>query len=332
MKELEVTVVVRNNRLKERRLALKMTQKWLAVAAGIPLERYAALETLRASPVKDGDWTKIARTLAAFFEVDEEELFPEAVQHVSESKAIRRVDLAEVGQTLTAPNVLPGLPDSLYDREEAAARVREVVSTLQDRERLVLSKRFGLDGAGPKTLADVAAEIPAYDNRGRIVPGHTIGRERVRNIEAKGLRRLRHPGRAKLFREQEPQEPIRADQIVEIARYDDLFVACHKCGREVRAWPQSAESMRLGWHHPNRESAVKFFESFRFGLVCSRCCVPLVVRWRDGTNAARVESNVDPRWAARPAVLHLPGPSAADKEAICAAIRTAARRGKKARS
>ena len=47
------------------------------------------------------------------------------------------------------------------------------------REKEVLIKRFGLDGKGPKTLADLGEEMG-------------ITRERVRQIEAKALRRLRH--------------------------------------------------------------------------------------------------------------------------------------------
>ncbi|MDQ7820596.1 MAG: sigma-70 family RNA polymerase sigma factor [Armatimonadota bacterium] len=78
-------------------------------------------------------------------------------------------------------------PDSL-DPEEIAARaslrqqLEEVLDTLTPRERLVLRRRFGLSGEGPQTLEQVGRELG-------------VTRERVRQIEARALRKLRHRGR-----------------------------------------------------------------------------------------------------------------------------------------
>ena len=58
----------------------------------------------------------------------------------------------------------------------------EVLGTLSDREQLVLELRYGLKGDAPKTLEEVGMEF-------------NITRERVRQIEAKALRKLRHPSR-----------------------------------------------------------------------------------------------------------------------------------------
>ena len=55
-----------------------------------------------------------------------------------------------------------------------------VLSLLSDRERVVLRMRFGLDGAMPRTLEDVGREF-------------ALTRERIRQIEAKALTKLRHP-------------------------------------------------------------------------------------------------------------------------------------------
>jgi RNA polymerase primary sigma factor len=67
-------------------------------------------------------------------------------------------------------------------------RVNQVLSTLSPREARILRLRFGLENGHPYTLEEV---------------GHKFGltRERIRQIEGKALRRLRHPCRARLLRE-----------------------------------------------------------------------------------------------------------------------------------
>lgn len=63
-------------------------------------------------------------------------------------------------------------------------KMGEVLSTLTDRERTVLIERFGLLDGKPKTLEEVGLRF-------------NVTRERVRQIEAKALRKMRHPTRAK---------------------------------------------------------------------------------------------------------------------------------------
>jgi RNA polymerase primary sigma factor len=63
-------------------------------------------------------------------------------------------------------------------------KMGEVLSTLTDRERTVLIERFGLLDGKPKTLEEVGVRFK-------------VTRERVRQIEAKALRKMRHPTRSK---------------------------------------------------------------------------------------------------------------------------------------
>jgi len=62
-------------------------------------------------------------------------------------------------------------------------KIQEVLSTLTPRERRVLTLRFGLDDGCQRTLEEVGNEF-------------NVTRERVRQIEAKALRKMRHPTRA----------------------------------------------------------------------------------------------------------------------------------------
>ncbi len=61
-------------------------------------------------------------------------------------------------------------------------RLQEVIKTLSDREQKVLKLRFGLDDGCPRTLEEVGTMF-------------VVTRERIRQIEAKALRKLRHPTR-----------------------------------------------------------------------------------------------------------------------------------------
>lgn len=64
-------------------------------------------------------------------------------------------------------------------------QLEEVLATLSDREQQVLRLRFGLDDGHPRTLEEV----------GRIF---NVTRERIRQIEAKAIRRIRkQPSRAR---------------------------------------------------------------------------------------------------------------------------------------
>lgn len=63
-------------------------------------------------------------------------------------------------------------------------RVREVLKTLTPREEKVLKMRFGIDVASEHTLEEVGKDF-------------SVTRERIRQIEVKALRKLRHPSRSK---------------------------------------------------------------------------------------------------------------------------------------
>ncbi len=80
---------------------------------------------------------------------------------------------------------------TLYDkvsRELLKDALAKVLETLSPRERKVLVMRFGLDDGKPKTLEEVGKEFK-------------VTRERIRQIEAKAIRKLKHPTRARKLKD-----------------------------------------------------------------------------------------------------------------------------------
>ena len=73
-------------------------------------------------------------------------------------------------------------PEQYAYREQLKESLREVLSTLTEREENVIRMRFGLDNGQPMTLEEVGQKFG-------------VTRERIRQIEAKSIRKLKHPTR-----------------------------------------------------------------------------------------------------------------------------------------
>jgi RNA polymerase primary sigma factor len=79
-------------------------------------------------------------------------------------------------------------PADAASRQMLKEQMEDVLGSLSERERRVLEMRFGLDDGRARTLEEVGREFG-------------VTRERIRQIEAKALRKLRHPSRAKKLRD-----------------------------------------------------------------------------------------------------------------------------------
>ena len=122
--------------------------------------------------------------------------------HIEESKVEEVLKIAQEPVSLETPigeEEDSHLGDFIQDdeasqpSEEASytllrEQLEEVLSTLTPREEQVLRMRFGLTDGKPHTLEEVGKEFD-------------VTRERIRQIEAKALRKLRHPSRSKKLRD-----------------------------------------------------------------------------------------------------------------------------------
>lgn len=78
--------------------------------------------------------------------------------------------------------------DDLLDQNELKRILRDVLDTLKPKERDILILRFGLDDGKTRTLEEIGQQ-------------YGVTRERIRQIEEKAIRRLRHPSRAKKLKD-----------------------------------------------------------------------------------------------------------------------------------
>ena len=86
------------------------------------------------------------------------------------------------------PDELAPAPAEVASLSLLKEQLNEVLGTLTEREEKVLRLRFGLEDGRPRTLEEVGQRFQ-------------VTRERIRQIEAKALRKLRHPSRSKKLKD-----------------------------------------------------------------------------------------------------------------------------------
>jgi RNA polymerase primary sigma factor len=79
-------------------------------------------------------------------------------------------------------------PAELASETLMREQIRKAISTLTPREQRVLELRYGLDDGRSRTLEEVGLEFG-------------VTRERIRQIESKAIRKLRHPTRSRIFQD-----------------------------------------------------------------------------------------------------------------------------------
>ena len=151
---------------------------------GLRSTRVYELLNLKLSPVLSRNaYRPICLALSSILDIDCATLFPQALYAQSWPKNFStNIPLATfVGLGAAKHLTLPPSSFEAVANRELRELMTAAVATLTPRETRVITRRFGLDGDGERTLEEVAQE-------------HAVSRERIRQIEATCLSVLRRKG------------------------------------------------------------------------------------------------------------------------------------------
>lgn len=192
IKDIHVKVLFTNNLLRR-----KIKERY----GDIPIYKFAELVGINAttlsnvlhfniSPLRKRklfEWIPTAQRIADCLDCDPKEIFPPEFYQPRKSTFELEVDSREY-ISWSAPEMIAETtgetPEDSYNLKEIIASLPDVLSTLAPREQTVLRLRFGFDGE-QLTLRETGKRLG-------------ITQERIRQIEAKALRKLRHPRRRRL--------------------------------------------------------------------------------------------------------------------------------------
>jgi RNA polymerase sigma factor (sigma-70 family) len=172
------------------REARGLRQADLGALVGVSGNSISHFETFRRTPPAE-----LRDKLAEITGIPADRLFPPWLEEWATEAKVATTEHEISPAMLSAPEALAlAAPDDDFDEAEReadrtvmAAGIEAALAMLDPRERRVLELRYGLEDGQVRGLEEI----------GRIVG---VTRERVRQIEAKALRKLRHPTRAKPLR------------------------------------------------------------------------------------------------------------------------------------
>jgi RNA polymerase sigma factor (sigma-70 family) len=247
-KDYNVTVKVRNARILN--ALAKVDEKAggkLAKKLGVPYAQMLDLINLKIEPVdKHGDWLPSVIKLAELTNTMPVELFSDAQYYPLDVNVAQfEMGQEEVMQLLN--NTHAPDPSEAIEYREMQQGIDDVLDSLTPREAEVLRLRFGIDGK-EHTMEEV----------GQV---YGVSRERVRQLEAKALRKLRHPARADILLEKtrnkdakklKEQREIEAAEQRKIDRQNaDRFAAELEAAdaerKQERALAREVEKLRTLW-------------------------------------------------------------------------------------
>jgi len=183
MKDYRLEIKIKNNYLYEKMQEYGIsTASELARVVGLGPSVIGDILNLKVTPYTNkGTVRSSIQCLCDFFSCNPEDLFP--AQHIFDPLTVNQGAIqANIGELMSS-NLLESAhnPDLLVEITEQKEAIEKTLDQLTLREKKVLELRFGLGEEAECTLKEVGIKLG-------------VKAERIRQIEAKALRKLRHPG------------------------------------------------------------------------------------------------------------------------------------------
>ena len=160
------------------------TASELARRSGVYPTRVGEYLNLKFAPMgKDGAWRDDIQDIADVLGVEPDGLFPE--KHLSKALACNKVELEASADALANYIGTQRTPEQELLLKGIPAQINRALETLRPREQAILAHRYGLNGVEAKTFEEVSLLL-------------SVSHQRARQLEAKALRKLKHPGHRRL--------------------------------------------------------------------------------------------------------------------------------------
>jgi RNA polymerase sigma factor (sigma-70 family) len=189
MKDYRLEIKIKNNYLYEKMQEYGIsTASELARVVGLGPSVIGDILNLKVTPYTNkGTVRSSIQCLCDFFSCNPEDLFP--AQHIFDPLTVNQGAIqANIGELMSS-NLLESAhnPDLLVEITEQKEAIEKTLDQLTLREKKVLELRFGLGEEAECTLKEVVIKLG-------------VKAELIRQIEAKALRKLRHPTRTRHIR------------------------------------------------------------------------------------------------------------------------------------
>lgn len=227
---IRVDIKLRNNCLVSLRESVGLSPAELAEKMGVGYSDYLRYEGMAQSPIRkrDGDWTRTAKKISAYWQTLPEDLFPDVIQRIKKTRGSFAVDEEQIKQLgATTRNTAPVLPEEKMEEVVEARNLRENLQAIFARQ----TTWYEIEIRRLRALEEIISRermmksIKVYERRIDFIKRdaemflfhygfidgdteHTyaetaerygITATRVMDIMNKWLRRLRHGGRKELI-------------------------------------------------------------------------------------------------------------------------------------
>ncbi len=189
MSDYRIDIKVRNNNI----LRMIESKGYVSAlqfcnASGYTYGTLTKLINMKDAPIgKDGNYRPAVYALCDKLNCLVEELFSSAQMEAALETNHRTMEVNEAEMKFMLSNQQEQrLLEDIVDDDKREVAFNDMMETLCHREKLVLERRFGLNGHDPHTYDQLAAHFD-------------VTRERVRQIERKALTKLRHPSRRRIL-------------------------------------------------------------------------------------------------------------------------------------